>query len=119
MLFNRIGLRFGLKDDLLRPILKISVDGCCNPLMWGGCVVEWRSVQGVVSSSADGVVSVEVGLDRLMGTSGKGVGVMRFLVFGVSRTCAGLACVNVSVYVGEGIVVHLSVCMDCVFFATW
>ena len=54
-------------------------------------MVEWGIVKGVVSSSADRVVSVEVSLERLMGISGEEVGVLRFFVFGVSRTCSGLA----------------------------
>ena len=54
-----------------------------------------------------------MGLAHLMVTSDKGVGALRFLVFRVSRTCAGLASVSVYVYVERGIVVHFSVCMDC------
>ena len=48
-----------------------------------------------------------MGLAHLMVTSDKGVGALRFLVFRVSRTCAGLASVSVYVYVERGIVVHL------------
>ena len=110
-----IGLGFGLGDDLLCPALKVLVDGCRNPLRCGGCAVEWGSVEGVVSSSAHGVVSIEVDLECWIGTSGREVGVLRFLVFGASRNCAGLSWVSVSVRVGGGIVTHLSVCMDSLF----
>ena len=79
VLFNRIGLGFGLGDDLLRLALKILVDGCCNPSRCGVCVMEWGSVKGVVLSSADGVGSVEVGLKSLIGSGGKGVGCCVFL----------------------------------------
>ncbi len=34
-------------------------------------MAEWGSVKGMVSTVVDGVVSVEVGLGRLMGTCGK------------------------------------------------
>ena len=36
---DRRGLGFGLGDDLLRPALKISADGCCGRLECGGCEV--------------------------------------------------------------------------------
>jgi len=62
-------------------------------------VVEWGSVKGVVPIAADVVVSVEVGLGRLMGSGGEGVRMLRFLVLGVGKTCTGLADVSVSVYV--------------------
>ena len=60
VLFDRIGLGFGLGDGLLRPAFKISTDDCCSRLKCGGCVVVWGSVEGVVSSCATGVTSVEV-----------------------------------------------------------
>jgi hypothetical protein len=41
--------------------------------------------------------------------------VLRFLVFGVDRTCAGLAGAGVFEGVGEIVVVHSSVWMDSVF----
>ncbi len=67
VLFDRNGLGFGLGDDLLRHALKISAGGCCENLKCGGCVVKWGSVEGVVSSCAAGVASMEVGLERLTG----------------------------------------------------
>jgi hypothetical protein len=94
VLLNRIGLRFGLGDGLLRPALKNLVDGCCNPFRCEGCVVGWGGVKGIVSFNADGVVSMGMGLERMMGIGGEGVRVSRFLVLGVSRTCAGLAGVS-------------------------
>jgi hypothetical protein len=72
VLFDRIGLGFCLRTDLIRPALVISADGCCNRLKRGSCGVEWSSVEGVVSSCAFGVVSVEVGLGRLMGLNVEG-----------------------------------------------
>jgi len=42
-LFDRIGLEFGLGDNLLRHALKTWVDGCCSRLKWGG-VVWWIGV---------------------------------------------------------------------------
>ena len=63
---------FGLGDDPLRHALKILVDDFCNRLKCGGCVVEWGSVEGVVSSFAAGAVSVEVGLERLIKVNGEG-----------------------------------------------
>ena len=72
VLFDRLGLGFGLGDDLLRPALKISVEGCCNRWRYGGCVVEWGSVEGVLSSCAVGVASMEVGLERLTGINVEG-----------------------------------------------
>ena len=72
VLFDQIGLGFGLRDGLLRPALKISVDGSCSRLKCGNCVVEWDSVGGVVSSCATGVASVEVSLERLMGINVEG-----------------------------------------------
>ena len=35
-------------------------------------MVEWGNVKGVVSTAADGVLSVELGLGRLLGTGGRG-----------------------------------------------
>ena len=99
-------------NDLLRHALKISVDGCCDRLKCGGCVVECNSVEGVVSSCATGVVSVEVGLESLTGINVAGWGMLRFPVFGVGRSCAGLAKVGVCKRVGGGVVVHLSVWID-------
>ena len=78
-------------------------------------MVDWGSVKCVVFSNVAGVVSVGVGLERLIGICGEGLGVSRFLVFGVGRTRAGLAGVGVSECDGGGIVVHLSVCMDSDF----
>ena len=72
VVFDQIGLGFGLEDDLLRHALKISVDGCCNRLKCGDCVLEWGSVEGVLSSCAVGVESVEVGLVRLIGINVEG-----------------------------------------------
>ena len=56
MVFDQIGLGFGLEDGLLLLALKISVDGCCKRLKCGGCVVVWGSVEGALSSCADGDV---------------------------------------------------------------
>ena len=78
-------------------------------------MVEWVIVEDVVSSDADGAVSVEVVLERLMGTDGEGVRVLHFLVLGANRKCVGFAGVNVFVYVEEGIVIHLEIYIDCVF----
>ena len=72
VVFDRTGLGFGLGDGLLRLALKISADGCCNHLKYMGCVVEWGIVEGVVSSCATEVDSMEVGLERLMGVNVEG-----------------------------------------------
>jgi len=72
VLFDRNGLGFGLRDDLLRLALNISAGGCCDRLNRGGCVMEWGSVKGVVSPCATRVASVEVGLERLTGINGEG-----------------------------------------------
>ena len=40
---------------------------------------------------------------------------LRFLVLGVIEMCAILAGISVSVYVEEGIVMHLSICLDSTF----
>jgi len=67
VLFDWNGLGFGLGGDLLCSALNISTDGCCDRLNRGGCVVGWGSVEGVVSSCASRVASVEVDLERLTG----------------------------------------------------
>ena len=67
VLFDRNGLGFGLGDDLLLPILKILAGDCFDNLKCGDCVMEWGSVENVVSSCAAGVASMEVGLERLTG----------------------------------------------------
>ena len=35
VLFDRNGLEFGMRDDLLRPALNISAAGCCDRVKWG------------------------------------------------------------------------------------
>ena len=97
MLFDWTCLGFGLGNGILRPALKISADGCCSRLMCGCSVVEWGSVEGVVSSYATEVVLVEVGLERLMGMNVEGYGVLSFLVFAVGgrmRGWQGLVCLD-------------------------
>ena len=49
-----------------------------------------------------------------MGTGNEGVKMLRFLVIGVSRTCAGFAYL-VYLYMMGGIVVHLNICVNSVF----
>jgi len=72
VLFDRNGLGFGPGDDLFRPTLNISADGCCDRLKCRGCVVGWGSVEGLVSSCTAGVSSVEVDLERLTGINVEG-----------------------------------------------
>ena len=61
-------------------------------------MVEWGSVEDVVSSCATRVVLVEVGLERLKGINVEGWGCCIFLYLvwvGRVRGCPGFACVNV------------------------
>ena len=116
VVFGRTGLGFGLGDGLLRLALKISADGCCSHLKYRGCVVEWGSLEGVVSSCATGVDSMEVGLERLMWVNVEGPGVLHFIVFNVGGAYVGLAGVVVCGCVEGGVMVHLSVWMDNAFW---
>jgi len=72
VLFDRNGLGFGLGNYLLRPTLKISADVCCDRLECGSCEVGKGIVEGVVSSCAVWVASVEVGLERWTGNDIEG-----------------------------------------------
>ena len=109
VMFDHLSFRFVLVDDLLCLALNISVDGCCNRSRCGGCVVEWSSKEGVVSSCATRIASVEVGLEGLMGINIEKLRVMLFLVFCMGRTCADLAGVGVFEHVGGDVVVHSSI----------